>query len=583
MPDDSPNLGLPYLAAAQAQKHVTMNEALRRLDALVQPTIETRSLLAEPSAPTDGTAYILPIGKSGTAWAAPAANSLALWQDGLWTFLTPKIGWQVFARDEKSILAFDGTAWITLAKLNGLRGRADRLVAFVGTSLVQNGNESSSTKTTTASARGWQNWAHVLSHGRFDAPLWWDDADFPNTTNKRWFRGLNEGVSGQSSTDIIARLDRVIALKPVLVVLDIGTNDVGGGATFEALRDNTIAAVKRLTNEGIEVLLLPILARATSVGGAWAAGAAGRKLAARVNAWRQDWARTQHGVSTLDWNLAWQDPNSTEGEPLANYSSDGTHFSVQGAFAVGKALARWFETAFPAASPRLVSRGDVFDATNNPLGNLIPNPLFARTTGGSFGTATIAHPSPPGGATAGLADSWRVERSTGSAVTARTYVAPKLDDWGFARGNNQAIEFVPSGTATERFFLRPAPADITHSFAAGVWVQAFADIEVSAWDGWRSLRLRLEHRSATSFLQAVIGLDEFEPTSGTGVFDPLPGEAWKGRIVTPLMRLDAGGTVFRPRVEIAVQGTGAGTPTLQIAAFGLRQVEDPRPALGIPT
>ncbi|RZJ39922.1 MAG: DUF2793 domain-containing protein, partial [Brevundimonas sp.] len=34
--DHSARLCLPYLAAAQMQKHVTLNEALTRLDALVQ-------------------------------------------------------------------------------------------------------------------------------------------------------------------------------------------------------------------------------------------------------------------------------------------------------------------------------------------------------------------------------------------------------------------------------------------------------------------------------------------------------------------------------------------------------------------
>ena len=35
MPDTSTHLLLPYLLAAQAQKHVTVNEALRLLDGLV--------------------------------------------------------------------------------------------------------------------------------------------------------------------------------------------------------------------------------------------------------------------------------------------------------------------------------------------------------------------------------------------------------------------------------------------------------------------------------------------------------------------------------------------------------------------
>ena len=42
---DTPNLVLPYIAANQSQKHVTVNEALRRLDALVQVTVQSAALV----------------------------------------------------------------------------------------------------------------------------------------------------------------------------------------------------------------------------------------------------------------------------------------------------------------------------------------------------------------------------------------------------------------------------------------------------------------------------------------------------------------------------------------------------------
>lgn len=38
--ETTPRLALPYLMPAQAQKHVTHNEALRMLDALVQLRLE---------------------------------------------------------------------------------------------------------------------------------------------------------------------------------------------------------------------------------------------------------------------------------------------------------------------------------------------------------------------------------------------------------------------------------------------------------------------------------------------------------------------------------------------------------------
>ena len=51
MSDTSARLGLPYLAAGQMQKHVTLNEALTRLDGLVQCSVTSRSLVTSRASP----------------------------------------------------------------------------------------------------------------------------------------------------------------------------------------------------------------------------------------------------------------------------------------------------------------------------------------------------------------------------------------------------------------------------------------------------------------------------------------------------------------------------------------------------
>jgi hypothetical protein len=53
------HLQLPYLLASQAQKHVTHNEALRLLDAMVQLAVLDRDLTAPPGSPADGDRYIV--------------------------------------------------------------------------------------------------------------------------------------------------------------------------------------------------------------------------------------------------------------------------------------------------------------------------------------------------------------------------------------------------------------------------------------------------------------------------------------------------------------------------------------------
>lgn len=52
--DQTTHLGLPYIQAAQAQKHVTHNEALQLLRAVVQLSVLDRAHGAQPAAPTEG-------------------------------------------------------------------------------------------------------------------------------------------------------------------------------------------------------------------------------------------------------------------------------------------------------------------------------------------------------------------------------------------------------------------------------------------------------------------------------------------------------------------------------------------------
>ena len=59
-----------------------VNEALRRLDALVQVTVQSSVLGTPPASPTEGQRWIIPASPSG-AWAGHAGQIAAL-QDGAW-------------------------------------------------------------------------------------------------------------------------------------------------------------------------------------------------------------------------------------------------------------------------------------------------------------------------------------------------------------------------------------------------------------------------------------------------------------------------------------------------------------------
>lgn len=108
--DETPNLKLPYIMAAQAQKHVTHNEALRRLDALVQLSVLDRDLDIPPTTPGEGDRYIVADGATG-AWEA-MHGAIAAFQDGGWAFYVPAVGWTAWVADESLHYAWDGDAWI---------------------------------------------------------------------------------------------------------------------------------------------------------------------------------------------------------------------------------------------------------------------------------------------------------------------------------------------------------------------------------------------------------------------------------------------------------------------------------------
>ena len=107
--DQTANLRLPYIAAAQAQKHVTHNEAIRALDCLVQLSVIDRDLTAPPASPTDGDRYIIAATPTGD-WTGHD-NDVAAFQDGAWAYHTPRDGWLAWVADEATIVSWNGSAW----------------------------------------------------------------------------------------------------------------------------------------------------------------------------------------------------------------------------------------------------------------------------------------------------------------------------------------------------------------------------------------------------------------------------------------------------------------------------------------
>ena len=120
MDQTSPNLTLPYLQAAQAQKHVTHNEALERLDLIVQLTVQSFAETTPPLTPLEG--QIWAVGQGAVNDWTGQEGMLAAWANGGWLFVTPRVGWQAVSGTEQRI--WDGADWVSpdLPELQNLAG-----------------------------------------------------------------------------------------------------------------------------------------------------------------------------------------------------------------------------------------------------------------------------------------------------------------------------------------------------------------------------------------------------------------------------------------------------------------------------
>ncbi len=106
---NTPNLNFPLVQAAQSQKHVTVNQSLQFLDAILHLSVESRNTTSPPEFPENGERYLIPSGATGD-WTNHTSE-IAIWQDNIWIFILPKTGWRVWAEDEAIMLVWTSGSW----------------------------------------------------------------------------------------------------------------------------------------------------------------------------------------------------------------------------------------------------------------------------------------------------------------------------------------------------------------------------------------------------------------------------------------------------------------------------------------
>ncbi len=72
------------------------------------------------------------------------------------------------------------------------------------------------------------------------------------------YRVVNMGISGETTKDGLSRVDRVLAAKPAIVVVEFGGNDGLRGIPVTSSRANLDSIVSRLHTAGVQVMMAGI-------------------------------------------------------------------------------------------------------------------------------------------------------------------------------------------------------------------------------------------------------------------------------------------------------------------------------------
>lgn len=328
----------------------------------------------------------------------------------------------------------------------------------------------------------------------------------------------NKGVGGETSTQILARIQAVIDLAPDWGVLMMGTNDMTSyaaapDATLATLFANIEAAERRLRGAGINVALCTILPNGT---------AQYRPGIIRANAWIR-WYCQRRGVHLLDLYAQAVDP-TISGTWRAGYAQgDNVHTSQVGAKALGLYVAQHLAPLMPLYTPTLCSSNVTSEDPN-----LLANGIMVGDANAD-----------------GIANSWGVTGSGGTVTWSLETDPDIVGQW-------QVLTVASSGA---------------RSLAQGVspGASTFADGDVIAFAG--RLTATLEAGSMTCTVRLAFSATDgpFYLSPVTSINRDLDNAVFYGQMAVP-----AGTTLMQPQIS---NGSGTGViKAAQVSVYNLTEL-----------
>lgn len=378
--------------------------------------------------------------------------------------------------------------------------------------------------------RGFVYWLELMGGGRFRC----------NVEN-------NFGVGGDSTQLALDRIGAVLADPSPVVIVRLGTNDIGGALPAITPIANLTTIVRTLRAGGKIVVLVNEQPRNFNM------TAYTRQQLFKLRRWISSQHNPAAGVYVADPYSRLVDRLDANGAPVSAYFSDTLHENATGARLVAESIYDVMQRLYPVNDPLSYNNNDVFDAVENPQGNLILNGQMAGTTG-TAGTGITN--------SAGIADSWSVSRGSAAApwtITPTKFVDP-VDGFPWQ-------QIAVSGTATSS---NPACSIaqnlVLSNLVAGADYEAMAEIAVDAGaQNIRSVEVRLAATRADASLPFFAG----------GVAKDvmvIPAQAYRGFSRSPAARALAGDTAFQASIAIRGNNLAAVAATVRVRNFSVRRI-----------
>lgn len=272
------------------------------------------------------------------------------------------------------------------------------------------------------------------------------------------------GVSGDQTTDLLARMNDVLSTDADIVMLMIGTNDINQGVSNDTIETNFENIVTQITNSGKYVVVAPVAHRSVTGG---------------FNATIDDLNSRYRNVVSANPKAFMADSSSTFNNLVGSevtelqVTTDGLHPNTYGAKLLGEAVA-------PTLNNSFISSLDLST-------NLAPNPEFSGTSGSLLSGATGTSP-----------DDWRLYYAdpTDSGENPTGEVAGNLTNgyWTLKTGSEDVAQ-------TNKAFARTGnhPLDSNSSYIATIDVDLPDPVNVKSMKLVCSPQLSADQSATASF------------------------------------------------------------------------------------